>query len=166
MVPWSSGQDGGGVARRSTSPEDAAIAVRAEVAAAVAAFCPDAAKQPNVPFMKLGMDSLEIEALASRLSKSFDLEVNPTILFLRNNLQDLQEYCAEEVCEPNQAAPAEAPAPAKAARARRPGVLPAPGARASFPRPAGRPRTSATASPRTPRPPTAPRSPLRSTSAG
>ena len=73
---------------------------------------------------KLGMDSLEIEALASRLSKSFDLEVNPTILFLRNNLQDLQEYCAEEVCEPNQAAPAEAPAPAKAARARRPGVLP------------------------------------------
>lgn len=127
MVPWSSGQDGGGVARRSTSPEDAAIAVRAEVAAAVAAFCPDAAKQPNVPFMKLGMDSLEIEALASRLSKSFDLEVNPTILFLRNNLQDLQEYCAEEVCEPNQAAPAEAPAPAKAARARRPGVLPAPG---------------------------------------
>ena len=124
MVPWSNGQDGGGgVARRS------AVAVHAEVAAAVAAFCPDAAKQPNVPFMKLGMDSLEIEALASRLSKSFDLEVNPTILFLRNNLKDLQEYCAEEVCEPDQAAPAEAPAPAKAkaARARRPGVLLAPG---------------------------------------
>ena len=92
MVPWSTGR-----VSSSGEPGWSAVAVDTEVTAAVTAYCPDAAKQPTVPFMKLGMNSLDIEALTNLLSEIFEVELNSNVLFLHNNLKDLQEYCAEEM---------------------------------------------------------------------